>query len=305
MSPASAPVYTFDEFDAARQMSMEAFRVSRMREPLEDYLNAFDTYRAAIENLLELTVDLSQLVKLAVEVLTEVELIEAVRYLASPPVSADDLKILAEASLAPGRLKEDPAMARRVIETVLLGLDRNRFPWVAEDREPTEGERSAAAMASAALMASRRVLTKRANESKTQQEHAVSELLINSGFKEVNRRTIRNVEGAPARGEFCGESLVGDRKADIVIRLHDGRIMPTECKVSNSYTNSVKRLNNDAGVKARYWLDEFGPRHVVPSAVLTGVFKTHNLLQAQERGLTIFWSHALEDMILFIETTRE
>lgn len=35
-----------------------------------------------------------------------------------------------------------------------------------------------------------------------------------------------------------GESLFGTRKADLVIRLYDGRAMPTECKVSNSSTNS-------------------------------------------------------------------
>ena len=45
-------------------------------------------------------------------------------------------------------------MAKRVLEIVLLGLDRNRFPWVGEDREPSEYERQAAAMSSAALIAS-------------------------------------------------------------------------------------------------------------------------------------------------------
>ena len=43
--------------------------------------------------------------------------------------------------------------------------------------------------------------------------------------------------------------------------------MPIECKVSNSATNSIKRLNNDAAVKARIWRGEFGERQVVPSAV--------------------------------------
>jgi hypothetical protein len=49
--------------------------------------------------------------------------------------------------------------------------------------------------------------------------------------------------------------------------------MPTEAKVSNPATNSVKRLNRDAAAKAYQWTQEFGPRNVV----LAGVFKTHNL----------------------------
>jgi hypothetical protein len=80
--------------------------------------------------------------------------------------------------------------------------------------------------------------------------------------------------------------------------------MPIECKVSNSSTNSVKRLNNDAAAKAETWLREFGAVNVVPSAVLAGVFKRHNLKAAQEMGLTLWWAHSLDRMVDFIEATR-
>jgi hypothetical protein len=49
-----------------------------------------------------------------------------IRSLAGPPVSHDDLRTLSDAVLSPGRLRNDPAMARRVIEVVPLGLDRRR-----------------------------------------------------------------------------------------------------------------------------------------------------------------------------------
>ena len=49
--------------------------------------------------------------------------------------------------------------------------------------------------------------------------------------------------------------------------------MPLECKVSNSSTNSVKRLNNDAAVKAETWRQDFGTVPIVPAAVLSGVYK--------------------------------
>lgn len=298
------PIWSADELEIQRRIAIEQFRQVRMGEPLEDYLSHFEVARSAYEDLLELTVDLSQLGDQAVDALTNPDRLEAVRYLAGPPISADDLKTLTDASLAPTRLRADPDMARSVVETVLLGLDRNRFPWVAENRDPTEAERGAAAMASAALVAARKVLTTRANESKTEQENKVKDRLRQDGFTEVPTRTISTLASAPGQGEFCGESMFGGRKADIIVRLWDHRVMPIECKVSNSSTNSVKRLNNDAAAKAEKWLKEFGTAQTVPAAMLEGVFKRHNLVSAQDMGLALFWAHDLDQFMGFIESTR-
>ena len=304
MSPAIPRRWTAEELEADRRAALEIFREERMAEPLEAYLDAFDTYRAVVEDLLELTVDLSRLDDNAIEVLTNPKMLEAVRYLAGPPISADDLKELVDASLAPTRLRRDPETAHRIVTTVLMGLDRNRFPWIAQDREPTPAEREAAAMASAALIASRRVMTDRANEAKVAQEEAVAARLRSAGLVHVPTREIPTLMAAPDPGEFCGESLFGNRKADLVVRLWDGRAMPIECKVSNSSTNSVKRLNNDAAIKAERWLSDFGRVQTVPAAVLSGVYKRHNLQDAQNTGLTILWAHNLEPLIAFIESTR-
>jgi hypothetical protein len=227
-------------------------------------------------------------------------LLEVLRYLTGPPVSADDLKVLTGASLAPARLRNSPDMARRVIETIWGAVDPHRFPWVREAVEPTTEEAEAATLATAALMATRRVMTARANQAKTHQEELVTARLRTEGFEEVERRKIRTLEDAPQRGTYCGESLLGSRKADVVVRLRDGRVMAIECKVSNSSTNSVKRLNNDAAAKATSWIAEFGTAATVPSVVLSGVFKTHNLLQAQEQGLTVFWAHELDSLAAFL-----
>jgi hypothetical protein len=232
-------------------------------------------------------------------------LLEAFRYLAAPPISTDDLKVLAEApSLAKGRLKSKPEDVKRLIEIVHLVLDRRRFSWVLENREPTEAERDAAVTASAALMAASRVQTKRRTFGKAQQEARVKEALRALGLQEVAARDIPNVSLAPAAGEFCGESRLGTRKGDIIVRLWDQRVMPIECKVSNSSLNSVKRLNNDAAVKAGSWQRDFGLRQVVPTAVLSGVYKLHNLLDAQDRGLTIFWVHDLKPLTAWITSTK-
>jgi len=309
------PLWTKEQLHADGMKAIAVFRKERLEEPLEDYLEAFYLYQGYVEELLETTVDLAQLDSQALDVLTDPKLMEAFRYLAAPPISADDLKVLAEApSLTKGQLRKKPEDVKRLIETVRLVLDRRRFAWAVENREPTEAEKGAAVMASAALLAARRVETKRRTTGKTHQEAHVKQVLLDTGLKEVKRRSIPNVTLAPAAGEFCGESLLGlpksdpkadkGRLADIVLRLWDHRLMPIECKVSNSSLNSLKRLNNDAAVKAGTWKRDFGLHQVVPTAVLSGVYDLHNLLDAQERGLTIFWAHNLRPLTDWIARTK-
>ena len=273
--------------------------------PLEDYLEAFDEYQGHFEVVLETTVDLTELDTTALDVLGDPRLLEAFRYLAGPPISEDDLKVLADArSLTRRTLERTPELVQRLIGVVRQVLDRRRFAWVVEGREPTEAERNAAVLASAALMAASRTQTRRRTLGKDQQEEMVKVALRELGFTEVASRTIRTISHAPSPGQFCGESVLGNRKGDIIVRLWDDRVMPIECKVSNSSSNSVKRLNNDAAVKASSWKTDFGLRQVVPSAVLSGVYKLHNLRDAQERGLTLFWAHDLGPLTDWITRTK-
>jgi hypothetical protein len=298
------PRWTTDELEADRLRAVEEFRRQRMEEPLEAYLEAFEARQAAFEDLLETTVDLAQLAEHALGILTDERLLDAFRYLAGPPISEDDLKVLAVApSLSAKKLKADAAMAQRLVETVLLGLDRRRFPWVAENREPSEAERSASILASAALMATQRVATLRRNESKAEQERKVEEMLLANEFTRVATRTVRASPDGPAPGEFCRESEVATRKADVLVGLWDRRLMPIECKVSNSFTNSIKRLNNDAAAKAVVWRRELGEVNVVPTAVLSGAYKLKHLEYAQQQGLTLFWAHDLGKLADWIGRT--
>lgn len=299
------PHWTSEQLEVDRAKASAAFIKERLEEPLEDYLEAFDVYQGYVEELLEATVDLSDLETPALDVLGDPRLLEAFRYLAAPPISADDYKVLADVrSFSRSQLDGSPAAVQRLLGVVRQVLDRRRFAWVVEGREPTEAERSAAVMASAALMAASRTQTGRRTKGKDQQEGAAKAALRKLGFIEVASRVIPNISHAPAPGEFCGESRLGTRKGDIIVRLWDHRVMPIECKVSNSSTNSVKRLNNDAAVKAASWKLDFGRRQVVPAAMLGGVYKLHNLVDAQDRGLTIFWAHDLQAMTDWIAATR-
>ena len=158
-------------------------------------------------------------------------------------------------------------------------------------------------LASSVLLAAQRIATDRRNDGKDLQEAKVRDYLRSIGFVEVTAATINTIVKGPQHLQFCAECQLGERKADVVVRLHDTRLMAIECKVSNSSTNSVKRLNNDAAVKSEYWLEKFGTAQVVPVAVLAGVFKVLNLQQAQSRGLALYWSHELERLGEFIQAT--
>ena len=302
--PAQPPKWNDERLEKDRLQAIQEFREERLSESLGVYLENFDRYRDAVENLLETTVDLTTLVEQAKAILTDDDLFYAARYIAGPPISVDDLKTLAAASLSPSRIKGDPASAKRVIETILLGLDRERFPWLAENREATEDERRIAVIASAALIATQRVKTSRANESPALQQQLVRQALKEARFVEEGARKIPNLSIAPAIGRFCGESTLGTKKADVVVRLWDGRVLAIECKVSNSEVNSIKRLTHDAGVKAHVWRTDFGAMNIVPCAILAGVFGLRHLKDSQERELSLFWSHSIQEMMTFIEATR-
>ncbi len=301
------PFWEDEQLDADRSRAIAAFSKERLEEPLEDYLKAFDEYLGHIEEFLKSTANLRSINReTALDVLSNPRLLDVFRYLAGPPISEDDLKVLADApSLARSNLEKNPDLLKRLLKVVQKVLDFRRFVWMAEDREPTEAERSAAVLASAALMAASRTQTRRRNIGKDKQERQLKEALAELGFTEVSSRKIQTISHAPAPGEFCGESMFGNRKGDIIVRLWDDRVMPIECKVSNSSTNSVKRLNNDAAVKAVSWKTDFGRRQVVPSVVLSGVYKLHNLRDAQDRGLTLFWAHDLAQLTGWISKTKE
>ena len=289
------------QLEAGLSKAKELFREERLREPLEAYTEAFDHFRSSVENLLRTSDDLSNLERDSADIVTNETLLEAFRYLAGPPISEDDLMVLADARLSPSRLRADPEMAARVLNVVQVAMDRRRFPWVVEGRPPTGSERNAAVIASAALLAASRVGTDRRNEGKERQELTVRDALLARKWIQVPARPVATFNQAPNPGEFCRESLLGTSKADFLIGLRDRRIMAIECKVSNSSTNSVKRLNREAAGKAEKWIYEFGVRNVVPVAVLSGVYKLHNIKSAQERGLTVYWAHDLDKLLDWID----
>ena len=296
MTHVAPPRWSESEFAAQIARATEIFKNKRIEEPLELYSDLFDKYRDSVENLLEESVDLQELATVVREYITDPDKRYALRYLASPPVSDDDLQVLADTKFSEAALEKDPDAITRIVEVVLARLDRWRFPWLTEGRVPT--------ISTTSLIATSRQQTYRRNTQKTDQERQIADALQSIGFQKVSTRNISTLLQAPHPGEFCDESPLGGSKADIIACLWDGRVLAIEAKVSNSATNSVKRVNREAAAKATTWLSKFGTLGVIPCAVISGVFTVHNLVDAQNDGLTIFWAHDLDRMLEFVNNAH-
>jgi hypothetical protein len=298
--------WTIEKLRELVQECRENFRRERTDEPLEQYTVFFEKFSKVFADLVDklgsFTAggDPDQLA----QIMGNANSHTALRYITAPPISEDDLKVLADAKLSAKALRSDPESAQRVREILLHVLDQHRFPWIKENRTPSKTERQVAIISSAALVAARKVETDRRSSATKAQEQAVRQLLDEIGFTEQPRREITFLDDAPPPGHYCGESLLGGTRADIVIRLYDRRVLPIECKASNSEVNSFKRVNHEAAGKAAQWFHKFGHEQIIPSAVLSGVFNPSNLESAQCAGLNLFWSHRLSDLAEFIDTTK-
>lgn len=284
-----------------------AFRHERLDEPLEVYSANFEAFTGVFESLVDRLPELKDPaldMGLIASLMSTERSRRAFLYLTAPPLSEDDLKTLADTPLSLAALRRDPESAERVRDIIFRILDPHRFPWIIEGRDPAPEERTAAIVASAALVAARKVETFRRNDAKDRQEDKVKSLLQSLDFTEIPRRPIPVSAAAPGRREFCGETPLAGAKADVVATLPDGRIMAIECKVSNSAVNSYKRLVHDTGGKATIWIDRIGRANVIPCAVMSGVFSPANCVSVQEeKGVYLFWDFRLEDLATFIATS--
>jgi len=299
-------VWETDRLNSDSQISRDLF--TKERDALtSEWQSHVKASKKKFEQLFEILSDLNAK-KLTPNSLAEVfskNVSDALRYLAGPPISDDDLEVISGIKSKSAKwLSENPNEAKKFFDVILRILDPFRFPWVKEKRAPTKSEKDAALLASSVLLAAQKIATERRNTGKENQENAVKEYLKSLGFSEVAPHKITTIVNGPGPLQFCGECYLGERKADIIVRLHDTRLLAIECKVSNSEVNSVKRVNNDAAVKAKVWKMAFGETQIVPAAMLSGVFKVLNLEQAQNNGLFIFWAHSLDELGKFINTTK-
>lgn len=294
--------WTDDELEAAALAAITDFVTERQAQGGAVYREVFEDAERIVRELFSATDDLRTLIE-GQPLPNPAAFVNAARYLDGPPVSESDLATIVEVSAA----AEEAAStaAHRVTRVIVSGLDGHRFPWLFETppRAPTEAERELGIRWTAGLWAVQRTATRRRGESAARQEEAVKALLRGHGFEEVPRRVIRSV-GDLEPGQFCPEAVTGGVKCDVPIRLRNGYLLLIECKVSSSGVNSVKRLNHEAGNKAREWARRFGEQ-AYPMAVLAGVFRKVNLVRAQNhQDIFLVWERDLQPLADFLEAAR-
>ena len=166
-----------DEIDADVAASRADFRQRLLGEPQQRYLDSFDAVAPMLEPLMARLLDVLSGAPEAQDLLRELWGSEvgrtAFRYLGAPPISNDDLKTIAEATLGARALDGDGAPAQRLLDVMRVITDPRRFPWIEAKRVPTAAEVHTAEVATAALMASQRVQALRRGDEKAAVEGAV------------------------------------------------------------------------------------------------------------------------------------
>lgn len=295
MDKVAPPRWSPDELEWGRQGALAEFISSWGAEGTQRYVDTVVELSVPLARLFAASNDLASL---SAETFTaDASLIAAARFVAAPPVSADDLKTLIGGSLSVKA--PDVERAERAAKIVRTAWDPLRFPWLAANRPATHVERETAIKWTASIWAIESMRTYRRNTSARKQERKVAQALEAVGFQPLAPRRIDALEQLP-KGSFTRECRIGDHKSDIPVRLNDGRLLAIECKVSNSAVNSKKRLNNDAGAKAADWKKAFGAQ-VITAVVLSGVYSLGNLVAAQEhQDIIIFWAHDLRRLTEFV-----
>ena len=298
------PSWTEQELDQERQRALTVF-VSSGGTAGRTYEEIFRETQPIVERLFEVSNNLLDFEGAVFQ--REHALLAAARYLAGPPISKDDLETFVGSTTSRRRLADD-AVARRVADILRTAWDPIRFPWLIRARNPTPQELTAAILWTAGIWSAEKTRTRLRNDSSRRQEDAAAAYLQDRGFEEAaGPRLLVNLEDLERTRFLRHASLGGEQgsTADLAIRLNDGRLLALECKVSNSSVNSIKRLIHETGHKAAAWRVLFGNR-VICGAVLAGVYKLGNLLDAQNNhGVTIFWEHDLTRLGRFLADTTQ
>lgn len=309
MTDVPFPFWSEAELAERRERSIELFVASWGRGLQDEYIELKARCAQAVSQLLARTDNLRAL-RADPAFFTQPEnraLLAPARFMTVPQLSEDNFKVIAR-TLGP-------------VETLLAFLGRERFPWMAEDPpgEPTPELIQRAVDVTAELWAIQQQGTSQHMESSRAQEKAVRAQLTASGLtfvspaefgkrsQSLGARYVQSLGIVPANvrdllglGEFTTEQLVAGHKSDVPVLLRSGGLLTIECKVSNSATNSYKRLIRETDGKRRAWREQFGGG-VRTAAVISGVYSAKNLLDAQSQGMLIFFDHDLGALDAFLQ----
>lgn len=302
--------WTKEEIKVDTSSARTEFRTRRLDDPLADYTAQYPVAKAAADVVINalnavLTVPTSR--EVVAGIVGNKEQFAALRSLAAVPISSDDLDTLLDASLTKTAVKRSQVLADKLATLLSSTLDPKRFPWVADGRTPTDEELETAKLATAVLTAVSAIQAGRRGKESTALEGKVAEILEAAGYIQVPKRSggIKQIAHFPESGTFMRQCTLGSHNADYIVGLKDGRLLPLECKASNSKVNGFKRLNKEVVVDAGDWYSEFGRASIVAAAAIRGVFNADNVETAQAQNVHIFWWHnmgALADFLTQVDT---
>lgn len=318
-------IWTEEELAREASTALNEFVDRRLAEPGTRYLEHVDARRRAITRLFKALTGIDSAnpdPERVRGVLLDEELFDALRYVAGPPVSEDDLGVLVTRDvngISKTMIRSDDAVPAAVLGLICRLADPHRFPWVVARRAASRREIRAAIEATAIMHATQALETERRGYGKTV-ERKLETRLVELGFVKVSGKTAKPRKGEapggpvyPAKGQvrqpshhpafpnFYGECTVYGRKVDMFIALATGRMIALEAKDSSSALNSKKRLNNDTAAKARHYDAEAG-KNIISVALLSGVFALADLKAAQEAGLYLVWAHDLDGFVEWIRS---
>jgi hypothetical protein len=305
--------WTTEELEQDRKTSCATFADRRRTEREQrDRTIAEDvpTYRSDFEDLLAATNNLRQI---TADSLGVRRLMRAARFVPVPFISDDDLDTLTGAKLK-NWMKQTTERGSRpseldfaaAAEVFIQQLDTFRAPWVRDDRDPTDEERERFLAGSITLRLNSRLASLRKSEAAARQEQAVRAAIEAAGYTEANPpQTITNVEQHLAEGSYARRPRVlAGASVDVPIRPRANHptgltFVALEAKDSNSEVNSRKRLI-EVMEKATTWNAAGLPFGFRTAAVVSGCLPLNRLIEAQERGVLLFWEHRLDDLTLFL-----
>lgn len=245
--------------------------------------------------------------------------IEALRYLAFPPISADDLRTTAAIpSFSKKAIRENPNYAVQIFATVRLAMDSIRFPWIIDPDsyknedgtvqvDKIEAHRQFAIRSTALLVASQQTQTSRRTDEKKELEDLITHTLESEDYINIPKKeivTTGQLHKELSHGTFMKECTVMGENGDFVIRLFDDRFLFIECKASNSEVNSRKRLNKESIKNVKTWKTVLGSE-IIGAVAIRGVFKPEYVLSAQDDGVFIIWSDGIGRFQDFLQQIKE
>ena len=287
---ATPPLWTDAELAESAQMSLDEFVNRRLAEPGGRYVEHLRARQAAIVRLFKALRGVNAAAPdpaIVRAVVRDAELFDALRYIAGPPVSEDDIGVLVTRQIAGIRrsdLARDDTLPVDVLKLLCRLADPWRLPWIAAGQPPTARELRRAIDSTTILHACQSLQTERRGHGRNV-EKRLEERLVKLGFVKISGRTtivasspyprngkITQPNHHPTWPNFYGECTVYGRKVDMFIAPATGRMIALEAKDSSSALNSTKRLLNDTAAKARHYQEQAG-KNVISVALLSGVFK--------------------------------